>query len=60
MGGWGRNIAPETLHVSMGYVSKARIAQASRCTSNRRPKLDMFQWVVGFKVLVLKFMFCDV
>jgi len=30
MGGWGRNIAPEMLHDSVGYVSRAQAAQASK------------------------------
>jgi hypothetical protein len=40
--GWGRNIAPEMLHVSVGYVSRAQATHASKRMSNRPPKLDMF------------------
>jgi hypothetical protein len=49
MGGWGQNIILETLHVLVGYVSVARTAWASKRTLGSLLKLDMFQWVVGFK-----------
>jgi len=58
MGRWGRNIAPKMLHVSMGYVLRAWVAWASKCALGRLLKLDMFRWVVGFKVLILRLMFC--
>jgi hypothetical protein len=32
MGGWGRNIAPKTLHVLMGYVSRAPVAPTLKST----------------------------
>jgi hypothetical protein len=59
MGGWGRTITPETLHVSVGYVSRARATQASKFALSRSLKLDMFWWVVGFKVLVSRLMYHD-
>jgi hypothetical protein len=43
MDGWGRNIAPETLHVSVGYISGARGARASKRALGRLSKLDMFK-----------------
>jgi hypothetical protein len=57
MGGWGRNIAPKMLHVLMGYVSGAWAIRALKRVLSHSLKLDMFRWVVGFKVLVLRFMF---
>jgi hypothetical protein len=57
-GGWGWNITPKTLHVSVGYVLGAQVAWTLKHTLGHRPKLDMFQWVVGFEVLVSRFMFC--
>jgi len=53
MGGWGWNITPERLHVSVGYVWGAWATSASKGALDRLPKLDMFRWVVGFEVLVL-------
>jgi hypothetical protein len=41
----------------MGYVSGAWAIRASKLVPNHSQKLDMFWWVVGFKVLVLRFMF---
>jgi hypothetical protein len=58
MGKWGRNIALETLHVLVGYVSKAQTARALKCMLSHQLKLDMFWWVVGFKVQVSRLMFC--
>jgi hypothetical protein len=43
MDGWGRNIAPEMLHVSVGYISGAQIAWASKRALGYPPKLDMFK-----------------
>ncbi len=59
MGKWGQSIILEMLHVSMGYVSWAWVAHASKHMSGCLSKLDMFWWVVGCKVLVLKLMHCD-
>jgi hypothetical protein len=53
MGGWSRNIAPKTLHVLRAHATKS-----SKQTLGYPPKLDMFQWVVGFEVLVWRLMFC--
>jgi hypothetical protein len=58
MGRWGQNIVPKTLHVFVGYVSGAWAARASKRALGCLLKLDMFRWVVGFKVLVSRFMFC--
>jgi hypothetical protein len=55
--GWGQNIALEMLHVWVGYVLRAQVAQTSKCASNCLLRLDMFRWVVGFEVLVLRLMF---
>jgi hypothetical protein len=52
MGGWGRNIAPKTLH-----VSGARVAQALKRMLGRLPKLDIFRCMVSFEVLVSRLMF---
>jgi len=60
MGEWGRSIAPKMLHVSGGYVSRAQATGASKCVLGRSSKLDMFWWVVSFKVLVLRLMFLGV
>jgi hypothetical protein len=60
MGGWGRNIALETLHVPVGYVSRAWATRALKCTLGCLLKLNMFKWVVGFEVLVSRIMFCGV
>jgi len=40
-----------------GYVSRARATWASKRMPSCMPKLDMFWWVVGFKVQVLRLMF---
>jgi len=53
MGGWGCNIAPQTLHIFVGYVSGVWAAQASKCRPGHPPKLDMFEWVVGFEAHIL-------
>jgi hypothetical protein len=42
MGGWARNIALKTLHVSMGYVSMGQASWALKCTSSCLSKFDMF------------------
>ncbi len=47
----------ETLHVSVEYVSRAWAAQALKRELGHPQELDMFQWVVSFKVLVLRLMF---
>ncbi len=60
MGEWGRSIAPKMLHVSGGYVSRAQATRASKCVLGRSSKLDMFWWVVSFKVFVLRLMFLGV
>jgi hypothetical protein len=52
MGTWGRNITPETLH-----VFRAQVTWASKCVLGRLLKCDMFRWVVGFEVQVLRLMF---
>jgi hypothetical protein len=52
MGGWGKNIAPETVHVSMRYVLKAWVVRALKCASGHPLKLDMFQQVVSFEVVL--------
>jgi len=49
----------EMLHVSVGYVLGAQVAQALRRAPGRSLKLDMFWWVVGLKVLVSRFMYHD-
>jgi hypothetical protein len=41
----------------MGYVLGARATRASKCASGRSLKLDMFRWVIGFKVFVSRLMF---
>jgi hypothetical protein len=56
---WGQTITPETLHVSVGYISRAWAARASKHASGRPSKLDMFWLVVGFKVLVSRLMYHD-
>jgi hypothetical protein len=40
--GWGRNIAPKMLHVSMGYVSMGQATWALKRMSSCLSKLDMF------------------
>jgi hypothetical protein len=45
------------LHVLVGYVLGAQVVEALKCALGRPPKLDMFWWVVGFEVFVLRFMF---
>ncbi len=47
MDGWGRNIAPKTCNVLVGYVSGAQATRASKHMPGHPPKLDMFQWVGG-------------
>jgi hypothetical protein len=59
MSGWGWNIAPKMLHVSAGYVSGAWVARASKCVLGRLSKLNMFQWMVSFKVLVSRLVVFD-
>jgi hypothetical protein len=41
------------LHVLVKYVLRAWAAQALKRALGCWPKLDMFQWVVGFEVHVL-------
>ncbi len=41
-----------------GYVLGVWVAQALKHMPNRLLKCEMFQWVVGFKVQVLRLMFC--
>jgi len=40
-----------------GYVLEAQVTQASKRVPCRLLKHDMFQWVVSFKVKVLRLMF---
>ncbi len=42
MGKWAQNIAPEMLHVSMGYILGAQVAHALKCMLGCSSKLDMF------------------
>ncbi len=60
MGTWGQNIAFEMLHFWWGYVLGARAARTSKHMLNYMPKREMFHWVVGFEVQVLRLMCCGV
>jgi len=40
---WGRNIAPEMLHVLVGSISRAWVARALKHVLGCPPKLDIFK-----------------